>query len=133
MAADPPTLPADALEGGDPPAATDPHPHHRRHRVLVGALLAVAFIIGLIAVFSVWINRQALNTNNWVTTSSRLIADEKIDDALGNYLVGQLFANVDVAGEIQTLLPKDIQGLAGPAAGGLREVAEQVAPQLLAS
>lgn len=132
MAADPPTSPADAAEGAAP-AATEPHPHHRKHRVLVSALLAVGFIVGLIAIFSVWVNRQALNTDNWVKTSSRLIADDKVDTALGNYLVAQLFANVDVAGEIQTLLPKDIQGLAGPAAGGLREVAEQVAPQLLAS
>jgi hypothetical protein len=134
MAAEPPT--ETAAPKGAPPAdvqAGDPHPHHRQHRVLVGVLLGLGCLVGLLATFSLWINRQALNTDNWVKTSSHLIGDPKVDDALGNYLVAQLFANVNVSGEIQGLLPKDIQGLAGPAAGGLRELADQVAPQLLAS
>jgi len=146
MALDPPTTPIATGERPDatvaaadtpPPANGAPtarHPHaHHAHRILVTSLLALATLCGLVSMFSIWANRQALNTKNWTSTSTRLIADPKIETALGNYLVAQLFANVNVSGDLQGLLPKNLSGLAGPAAGGLREVADQVAPQLLAS
>ena len=147
MATDPPTIPARPSTGAAPPGVADapsggtgaapPASHgaraHHSHRFLVASLLALGTIIGLVAIFAVWINRQALNTDNWTTTSSRIIADPVVDEALGNYLVSQLYANVNVSGELQSLLPSDLSGLAGPAAGGLRELAQQVAPQLLAS
>jgi hypothetical protein len=105
---------------------------HRRHRVLVGSLLAVALITGLLAMFAVWANRQALNTDNWTNTSSRLLADKHIQTAVGAYLVDQLFSSVNVAGELQQLLPPQAAALAGPASAGLRELANRAAPQLLA-
>ncbi len=105
---------------------------HRAHRVLVSGLFAVALIVGLLAVFSIWVNRQVLNTNNWTNTSGELLADPAIQQAVGAYLVDQLFRQVNVANEIQGFLPSDISGLAGPAAAGLRQVADQVAPELLA-
>jgi hypothetical protein len=104
----------------------------RRHRVLVAALLALAVVIGLIAVVSTWVNRQALNTNNWTNTSSRLLADPRIQNAVGAYLVNELFSNVDVAGRLREALPTQAQGLAGPASAGLRELANRAAPQVLA-
>jgi hypothetical protein len=42
-----------------------------------------------------------------------------------------LFANVDVAGKLQTALPPQLKPLAGPAAGGLRQVATQAANRAL--
>ena len=39
--------------------------------------------------------------------------------------------NVDVAGELRSLAPKDLKPLAGPAAGGLRDLLAQGADQLL--
>ena len=47
------------------------------------------------------------------------------------YLVDQLYANVDVQGELRNALPQQFKGLAGPAAGGLRNVAGNVADQAL--
>jgi hypothetical protein len=113
-----------------PPAATGGG--HRSHRVIVATLFVVAVIVGFVAVFAVWVNRQVLNTKNWTNTSGKLLADPAIQTAVGAYLVNQLYASVNVANEIQGLLPSDISGLAGPAAAGLRQVADQVAPQLLA-
>jgi hypothetical protein len=104
----------------------------RRRRLLVGSLLALALVTGLLAMFAVWANRQALNTDNWTNTSSRLLADKHIQTAVGGYLVDQLFSSVDVAGELRQALPPQAQALAGPAAGGLRELANTAAPQLLA-
>jgi hypothetical protein len=103
-----------------------------RHRVLVAVLLTLAVVMGFVAIFSTWVKRQALDTNNWTDTSSHLLADKKIQTVLGGYLVNELFSNVDVAGQLRAALPKQAAGLAGPAATGLRDLADQAAPRLLA-
>lgn len=106
---------------------------HRAHRFLVPTLLVLATLIGFAGAFAVWVNRQALNTDNWAHTSSKLLAHEEINAALGTYLVNQLYANVDVAGAIRQKLPSQAQALAGPAAAALRELANRAAPRLLAN
>jgi hypothetical protein len=104
----------------------------RAHRVLVPVLLTLATLIGFAGAFAVWVNRQALNTDNWTTTSGKLLADAKVQKALSAYMVDELFSNVDVAAGLQTVLPPQAQALAGPAAAGLQELAGRVAPKLLA-
>lgn len=102
-----------------------------------GAMLAARILLGLatlltvVAIFALWVNRQALDTNDWTRTSTRLLQDARIRSALSTYLVDQLYANVDVAGELRSLAPKDLKPLAGPAAGGLRDLLAQGADQLL--
>jgi hypothetical protein len=112
-----------------PPASSSSTKHPRRW--LVAGLLTLAVITGLIGIFSVFVNRQALNTDNWTNTSSQLLENNKVQTALSAYLVHTLFTNVDVASELKTVLPKQLQPLAGPAAAGLQQLAGQVAPRLL--
>jgi diacylglycerol kinase family enzyme len=136
--------PADEATAASPdtPAATetsarptsDAKPTSRRvHRFLVPGLLVLATMIGIAATFAIWVNRQALNTSNWSSTSSKILEDKQVQTALSAYLVHQLFANVDVSAELQTVLPKQLQPLSGPAAAGLQQLAGQLAPKLLAS
>src|SRR4051812_37704756 len=104
----------------------------RPHRILVAVLLSLAFITGPVGMCAVWVNRQVLNTDNWTDTSGKLLEDKRIQAAVSAFLVDELFSNVDVAGEIRALLPPQASALAGPAAGGLQELAGRAAPQLLA-
>ena len=104
-----------------------------RHRVQVSILFGVAVLVGFLACFAVWVNRQALNTDNWTKTSGNLIANQQIDDALGSYLVDALFSSVNVGESIKSALPKELQPLSGPAAAGLRLLANRAAPRLLES
>src|SRR5436190_1352799 len=91
-----------------------------------GAMLAARILLGLatlltvLAIFALWVNRQALDTNDWTRTSTRLLQDARVRSTLSTYLVDQLYVNVDVAGELRSLAPKDLKPLAGPAAGRLR-------------
>ena len=78
-------------------------------------------------------NRQALNTDNWVDTSTRLVRNEEVRSQLSDYLANQLFANVDVAGELREALPPRLAPLATAAAGGLQQLAPQVAERLFAT
>src|SRR3954470_17031024 len=104
----------------------------RAHRFVVPTLLVMATLIGFVGAFSVWVNRQALNTDNWATTSGKLLADKKVQTALSAYMVNELFTNVDVASELRQVLPPQATALAGPAAAGIQELAGRAAPKLLA-
>jgi hypothetical protein len=99
--------------------------------VIVAALLVLATLIAFLAIFSIWVNRQALNTDNWVHTSDRLLQNEEIKTQLSNYLADELFANVDVQAELEKTFPPRLAPLAGPAAGALHQLAPQVAERAL--
>ena len=99
----------------------------------MGFILGIATIISLFSIVAIWANRQVLDTNNVTNMSSRILADKPVQVALSAYLVNQLFSSVDVQGELQKLLPAKLQPLAGPLAGGARQIADSQAPRLLAS
>jgi hypothetical protein len=101
----------------------------RRRRTLVTAITVLATVIGILAVFAIWANRQALETDNWVETSDKLLEDEEISNALANYLVDELYANVDVDAEVAAALPPELKPLAGPISGGLRQAADRGAKE----
>jgi hypothetical protein len=115
----------------DAPTVVPATGHSRRWRI--NAIFALAVVIGVLAVLAVWVHRQVLDTDNWTNTSSQLLADPKIQAAVGDLLVSELFNSVDVAAEIKSLLPSQVGGLAAPAATGLRTLANQIAPQVLAT
>ena len=104
-----------------------------RRAHLVPTLLVLATVIGIAGAFAVWVNRQALNTSNWSSTSSQILENEQVQTAVSAYLVHELFTNVDVSADLQKVLPKQLQPLSGPAAAGLQQLAGQVAPRVLAS
>jgi Short C-terminal domain len=103
----------------------------RARRRTVKALVVLGSVFAFLSVFAIWTERQALNTDDWVETSGRLIENEKIRGAVGEYLVEQLYDNVDVEKELEEILPGDLKDLAGPASGGLRQVAGGGAEQVL--
>lgn len=103
----------------------------RGRRRTVRALIALGSILAFLSVFAIWIERQALNTNDWVETSGKLLHNAKIREAVGSYLVDQLYENVNVRKELEGILPGEVKELAGPAAGGLRQVAGQGAEKVL--
>ncbi len=90
-------------------------------------------VLAFLSVFAIWTERQALNTDDWVDTSGRLIENSTIREEVGNYLVDQLYENVDVEKELTEILPGDTKDLAGPVSGGLRQVAGTGADQVLKS
>ncbi|HWB68561.1 MAG TPA: SHOCT domain-containing protein [Solirubrobacterales bacterium] len=105
----------------------------RGRRRTVKALVAVGSVLAFLSVFAIWIERQALDTNDWVHTSDRLIQNEKIRAAVADYLVEQLYDNVNVEKEIRGVLgflPKTEQ-LSGLASGALRQAAPQLAEKAL--
>jgi hypothetical protein len=102
-------------------------PPEMRHRVAVRILVVLASLLAFLAIFTSWIDRQALDTNEWVDTSGRLLEDKAISDAVATYSVDQLYANVDVTRLIKKRLPDDLQQVASPVSAGIREIATRAA------
>lgn len=113
------------------PQRTPPEDRSRDHRGLVFALIGVASLIAFLAVFSIWAKRQMLETDSWVETSTELLEDEEIRDQLSIFITDEIYSNVDVQGELATRLPPDLKPLAGPAAGGIRELIQRGADEAL--
>ena len=100
-------------------------------RIAVWACIVLAGLIAFVSAMTIWVKRQALETDNWVDTSTALLEDDEIRSALSIYLVDQLYASVDVSQEIRKALPADVKPLAGPIAGGLYELAIRTANTIL--
>jgi hypothetical protein len=116
-------------------AAAQSSPSRARRRIAL-ALIVVASLLCFLAIFAVWANRQLLNTDNWTETSSELLENEAIRTQIADFLVAEVYANVDVQAELeqafeQLLRPGTAGALAGPAASGLQTFAEQRLDNLL--
>ncbi len=103
----------------------------RGRRRLVKVLVVLGSVFAFLSVFGIWIERQALNTDDWVHTSDKLIANTKIRETVANYLVNTLYENVDVEKELEGILPGETKNLAGPVSGAVRSVAGSGANQVL--
>src|ERR1700754_28260 len=103
------------------------------HPRWVAVLLVLGTIVTLLASFSIWANRQALNTDNWVSTSSRMLANKQVDERLSNYLAEQLAANEPLKTKLEEELPPRLQPLGAAVATGLRQLAPQIAERALQS
>ena len=90
-------------------------------------------VLAVLAIFAIWANRQILNPDNWASTSTQLLQNGEIREATSNYLVDQLYANVNVEQELKAKLPTQLAPLAGPLAGALHNLANEAAQRALAS
>jgi hypothetical protein len=100
-------------------------------RIGAATLLVVGTLLWSAAILGVWAQRQALNTDNWVTTSDRLLDNDQIRNALAVALVDRLYDADSVEQRLRDTLPPRLDPLAAPAAAGLREVALRNAPRVL--
>ncbi len=110
---------------GAPPTGPSASGQLSSHHWLVRSMLGSGGRAQRGRIFAVWANRQLLDTSYWTETNTALLENHAIQEQLSSYLTEQLYANVDVAGEIRSGLPSELKPLAGPAAGGLRSLVEK--------
>lgn len=106
-------------------------PPTRGRRALVWGLVALAMVVAIASSLTVWVERQVLDTDNWVDASSQLLADDEVRALVANQLVDALFSEQDVQRAIAGRLPPRLEGLAAPAAGLVRQAAVPAAETLL--
>ena len=103
--------------------------HHRVNwrRVSVWFLIVAASLFLVVSSLNVFVKREALDTTNFANSSGQLLENPQVRTQLSTYLVDQLYQHVDVAGELRKVLPKQVQGVAAPAAAALREYGQRAA------
>jgi hypothetical protein len=94
-------------------------------------LVVLGVLFAVLSLLAGYIRFQGLDTDTVSETAGELIADDEIREQVAATLVDQLYANVDVAAELEERLPSDQQGLAGPVAAGLREFSDRAAIRML--
>lgn len=102
---------------------------HRRG--IAYGLVALASLLTLVVSMSVWVNRQLLDTNNWVDQSAKMLQNDEVRHALALRLVDAAYSKGDVENRLQQRLPDQLQGLAPTIAGALRPAAVNAADDLL--
>ena len=97
------------------------------------ALIVLASILLVFSIIANWVQTELLDTNQVVDTTDQILQNEDVQEQLSIYAVGQLYANVDVGGEIAKKLPASAQPLAAPLAAASQQLATNVAEKALAS
>lgn len=119
------------MTAGAEPQTPAPGGQTRGRATAVWVVLVLAGLLLLLSSFAVWINRVALNTTVFTTTSSSLLDNDRIRSAVATRAVDELFANVDVQAEVEAQLPEDYKGLSGAATAGLRQASYQIVDRAL--
>src|SRR5687768_2823883 len=111
-------------------AATEPK-ISRGRRAGAMTLIALASLVAFLAIFAIWLNRQALDTANWTRTSSEMLERPVIRDQIAARLTDELYRSVDIEAALRDVLPTRAEPLAGPAANALRDQVEKRARRAL--
>jgi hypothetical protein len=125
--------PASEPAGNVAPGGSRDEAPKRRHRVVVWALIVLASVLLVFSITANWVQRELFNTDEVSNTTDEILEDEDVQEALATYSVDQLYANVDVQGEIEKRLPSGAEALAAPVAAATRQLALNVAQRALAS
>jgi len=124
-------LMSSAAQAPAAPSRTKPGPLSRRRAIAVWTLVVVASILMLFASLTIWVKRQALDTDAWTNASGQMLANDEIRGQLSLYLVDSLFNSADATAKIQQALPPNRAALAPVISGALQNVAVQAADRIL--
>lgn len=100
-------------------------------RAAVLALVVAATVAALTSVLAVWVQRQVLDTDVYVRSSSAMLDDPAVRTAVASYAVDEVYRRVDVEAELENVLPNDADRFANIAAAALRPAAYQVVDRAL--
>jgi hypothetical protein len=94
-------------------------------------LTVLGVLLGVVSIAANFVERQALDNDEFEETAQQLVSDQAIQDQVAATLTDALFTNIDVRAALEERLSPEQQALAGPIAGGLRPVAERLALRIL--
>ena len=103
----------------------------KARRRLAVALVIVATFTGILALLSTWTKRQVFDADQWVKTSSALLANDEIRTQLADDLTTEIFSSGVVQAEVAKALPPKAAVLAGPASAGLSQLFNKAVDKLL--
>jgi hypothetical protein len=112
--------PAVPKEGGPPRGTGKTVAATGWRRWVPWVLIFLAAIIALLAALNIWVKRQALSTDKWTESSTALLENDDVRNAVAVYVVDQLYENVDVGAALEERLPEATKPLAPTLAAALQ-------------
>jgi hypothetical protein len=103
----------------------------RGRKILVWSMVGLATLIIFVSSLTIWVQRQVLNTDNWVDLSGQLLKDDDVRELLANRIVDSLYSQNEVQQSIEQRLPGPLDRLAAPVSGLVRTAAVNAADNLL--
>lgn len=124
-----------ATIAADPGASSDPGRAAMNDRVratTAGLLIVAAALVVVGASLALWLRTTALDSQRWADTVAPLPAEEPVADALAGFIVGET-VDEDQLRRLSELLPDEFGSLPRTGAAPLRNLAQEVAAQVIAS
>lgn len=103
----------------------------RARRVGVVVVLVIAIVLGVAANLATWLQRTALDTDEFVGVTRSIARSEDVTDALAFGITERLFERVDAEEIASNALPDNAQALAAPLAGAVRNYTEDAVREVL--
>lgn len=101
-------------------------------RFATPVLLGLSLVLTFLALISTWVREEALNTDQWVDTSTQIIEQKSVQEATAAFLAQQL-ESPQATERLRQVLPNRTKLLANPLQGVASEAAERAALRLLAT
>jgi Short C-terminal domain len=94
----------------------NPAGNSRSRKTAIAVLVAIGSLMLGVAVLATWVDKVFLDSGTWADTSTAALQQPAVRTALSEYVVDQVYANVDVPAQLARVLPVQARGLAGPVA-----------------
>lgn len=82
---------------------------------------------------SLWLKRNVINTDVWVTKTSALMANESVRSDVANRITDEIFAATDAEQVVAEIIPPRISALSVPLTNNLKRYTTEKTTELLAS
>jgi predicted nuclease with TOPRIM domain len=119
-------------ESADAPSERRRPDRTKRRRIVVWALIALASLLLFFSITANWVQTELLDTDEVTATTDEIVTNDDVEEQLSIYLTDQVFATVDVQGQLEERLPPPAQPLAAPIGVAVRGLANDVARRALA-
>ena len=86
----------------EPSTPAIPGRNTKKRKLAVGLLIFFGSLCLLIGIFATWVDKVALDSDNWSDTSTQALEQPAVRTAVSEYLTDQLYANVDVRASSRT-------------------------------
>ena len=106
---------------------------HTGRKFAIGTLIVLGLILLAVGNLAFWARFTLLNTNGWVAAVGPLSKDATVSGILSQYVVGELFAQVDVEQSLAETLPPKLQMFSAPLAVGVQQFADDAVSKLIQS
>ncbi len=106
---------------------------HTGRKFAIGTLIVLGLILLAVGNLAFWARFTLLNTNAWVAAVGPLSKDPTVSSILSQYVVGEMFAVVDVERSLAEALPPKLQVFNAPLRSGVEQFAGDMVTKLIQS